>query len=355
LNRIEIALNDTTLADSWKEIPLEVKLVTLRITEINGEITAEALFGQSAVESDIIFDDVNLNENNEFHIRSIDNAAAVSEVKSHLWYVKEQTSRILFINDYFGFSSQDVANAHLELLNGIGLNQVDYLNISDGNVIGGTRVPLSNAFPDRSLAAPTINLMLAEWDYIYWISDDLDRNIGYALELTTKFFVQGGKMFINIPIEFLADRNPLFQFLPFQAVQAEPAQQYPRRSPTFQVQRCSEITATDEINYTPSLRMRRSVQPANPIISFDQSVSLFDAKFRLILRNPTEIGSYDGPATIATMNPEQSILYFGFDFMDFTTIDNNPCKDSETGESLPPSDMEGLLDFLLIETLGFDQ
>lgn len=348
LNRIEIALNDTSSENNWVEISVDADFVTLQIDDTLSIPEARIFIGRNLRELDSKFSSVNLNQDNEFFIRSIDNAGSVSEVKSHVWYVKKQESKILFLNDYFGTSSNARAQLHLSVLENIGIDKVDYIDISDGVVSGGTRVALSNAFPDRDLANPTINKMLAEWDYIYWISDDLNRNIGYALELTTQFFEEGGKMFINIPIEFISDQNPIFQFLPFQGVQAPPEE----RNAEFIVQKCTSIIASEGLGYNPSLRFKANVFPSYPIIPFTESVDLFEAEFRTVLRNPTAIADYDGIKIVSAMNQEQSILYFGFDLNDFTTS-SSTCSDSEG--NLPPSDLEGLLDYLIIETLGFEQ
>ncbi|HBQ59641.1 MAG TPA: hypothetical protein DD671_08460, partial [Balneolaceae bacterium] len=276
LNRVEIALNDTSSEASWRELSLDVDFLTLRIDDTQAEPTASVLLGRSAIESDIVFDNVNVNGENEFYVRAIDNAAAVSNVAIHNWYVKKQTSRILFLNDYYGNRSSDRRDLHLGLLEDVGIDQVDYIDISDGQSLGGTRVPFTSALPNRVLAEPTINMMLAEWDYIYWISDDLDRNIGYALEITDQFFEEGGKMFINIPIEYLADRNSLFQFLPFQGVQ-QASYSEPGRNPQFIINNCTEVSATSEINYSPNLRFEGSKLPSYSVVPFSESINLFSA------------------------------------------------------------------------------
>ena len=276
----------------------------------------------------------------------------------HNWYVKKQTSRILFLNDYYGTNTNDRRDLHLGLLEDVGIDQVDYIDISDGQSLGGTRVPFTSALPNRALAEPTINMMLAEWDYIYWISDDLDRNIGYALEITDQFFEEGGKMFINIPIEYLAERNSLFQFLPFQGVQ-QASYSEPGRNPQFIINNCTEVSATSEIDYTPNLRFDGSEFPAYSVVPFSESINLFRADFSLFLRNPNAIEEYDGNELISTMNPDQSIVYFGIDIDEFTTEDNNSCETPESTDEnpqyYPPSDLSGLIEFLTIETLGFEQ
>lgn len=354
LNRVEVALNDTS-ESGWKEVSLNVNFITLRIVDTLENPVANVMLGRSAVESNIQFETINVDGENEFFVRTIDNAAAESEVISHKWYVKKQTSRILFLNDFYG--TQSTTNArkdlHLNVLNDIGITQVDYIDISDGQVMGGTRVQLTSAFPNRSLAEPTINLMLAEWDFIYWISDDLDRNIGYALEITNRFFDQGGKMFINIPIEYLADRNSLFQFLPFTGVQLA---SYPEggRNPQFIINNCTAVTSTSEIDFDPQLQFDGNLFPAYSIIPFNESIRLFEANFELFLRNPNEIVEYDGNELISTMNPDESIVYFGVDLDRFTKSDTR-CSDPDTGNDLPASNLSGLIEFLTIETLGFEQ
>ncbi|MEX2604030.1 MAG: hypothetical protein WD361_07495 [Gracilimonas sp.] len=353
LNRLEIALNDTSSEESWKELSLNVNFITLKIDDSQENAVAEVLLGKTATPSGIQFESVNVDGENELFVRAIDNAAEISIVAGNKWYVKKQTSRVLFLNDFSGTNTNSRAAFHLELLAGNGISNVDYIDISDGDVVGSTRVQLSSAFPNRSLASPTINMMLAEWDYIYWISNDLDRNIGYALELTQQFFDRGGKMFVNIPIELLGDRHPLFQFLPFEGIGTPPPMS--GRSPQLFADVCTEVTSvSNSFNFDGELRLNRSILPANAIIPFSEAIALFDANFQLILRNPTEFRDYDGTQTIAAMNSNNSLIYFGYDLTFFTTEDGT-CEDPETEEPLPASDLEGLINFLTIETLGFEQ
>ncbi|MDR9367422.1 MAG: hypothetical protein RI575_18960, partial [Balneolaceae bacterium] len=115
------------------------------------------------------------------------------------------------------------------------------------------------------------------------------------------------------------------------------------------------IQSSDEISLDINLRLNRPIFPANPIVPFNESISLFRADFGLILRNPTTRGDYEGIDLVSTMNPDQSIVYFGIDLSNFTNVNDNPCEDPDTDEPLPPSDLEGLIEFLTIETLGFEQ
>jgi hypothetical protein len=339
LNRVEIALNDTTTPGSWKEIPLNIDLVTLRVDDTLPTPIAEVFIGRAANSTDITFNTVNVNNENTFYVRAIDNAAAVSEVKEHTWFVKEQTSRILFLNDYHGPQSAVREALHLGLLAQIGFDQIDYMNISDrAPRPGGQRVLLSAAFPDRSLGAPTINMMFAEWDHIYWLSNDLNRNIGYALEMTLDFFDNGGTMFVNIPTRFIQDDNPLLEFLPFERVQPVPAGQS-----TFVIPSDSLLIPDAFVSNPPFLKTRQLITAVNPIVPFGESISLFEAPFRV--RDPFGTTTdYNGPKLVSALSPDQSVLFFGLDLDIFTRPTDND-----------PSDLPGLLQLFLIETLGFQQ
>lgn len=365
LNNIEIALNDTTGEDSWKEIPLEVDFITIRIDDTIDNQEATVFIGRTAVETDIRLTGVNLNADNEFFVRATDNAGAVSAANSFTWYVKKQTSRILFVNDYETQTNSRGA-FHKNLLSKVGISEVDYINISDGSVVGGSRVPLSSALPNRALGEPTINMMLAEWDYIYWISNDMSRNIGYAQELLGRFFNQGGKIFMNIPIEPLGDRNPLYEFMPFGDVTSPP--DIPTRSPNFRLESCTDAIiqpVESGVDISP-MRLNRRLQPFYPIVPFSEAVPLFEADFQLALVNPRETREYDENEVIAAMglneDGEGQRIYFGLDLEFLTYPGENPCMDPEADPEgpeeekyFPVSDTEGLLEYMIIDKLGFEQ
>lgn len=344
LNRIEIALNDDS-ETAWIEIAPTTELLTFIVNE---DGITNGFIGRSLQETEVAFDNIQFDATNTFYVRSIDNAGAVSQVAQFEWFVKRQRSRVLFLNDYFGPNSQSTANTHLELLRSVGIEVVDYMNISDGTSFGGQRVQLSSAFPNRSLAAPTINTMLAQWDHIYWISDNLDRNIGYALELTFEFFQNGGTMFVNIPTKVLFDDNPILEFLPFQRVQPVPPGQQ-----SFIVQNNAEVTATESVPDAPYLRFRRNLLASYPIIPFGETVQLFNAPFRT--RNAAgRINDFDGSNLISAMNPEQTILFFGIDLTEFDTEEREVTRSGER-VILPASDLSRLIELTTRDILKFEQ
>ncbi|MCC5933786.1 MAG: hypothetical protein LAT75_11210 [Candidatus Cyclonatronum sp.] len=331
LNRIEMAINDTT---SWQSVPPDVSFITVRVDDTVSPVTSQVFLGRALNSSDLSFDTINLNADNTFYIRAVDNAGALSEVVSYEWYIKQQTSRVLVLNDIQGDTNFQIVQQHFDLLRNVGINQFDFMDITDGVTTGGRRVVLSRAFPDRSLGNPTINLMLAEWDHIYWVSNNLDRNVGYALELTVRFFENGGTMFINIPTRDLPADNPLFQFLPFQRMEVLPSGQQ-----SFFIANNSLIEPTEFVSNPPFLQFRRNLLSYYPLIPFGETVPLFEADFKTRAAVTGFINDFGGSKLISATNPDESILYFGVDLREFTA----------------DSELTRLIEITCIEILGFQQ
>jgi hypothetical protein len=327
LSRVEIALNDTS---QWHTVPVEIDFITLRVDDTLSEPNAQVFFGRALINSDIVFTDVNVDAENTMYVRAYDNAEASSAIITYQWFVKRQRSSVLFFNDIENPDAPNRVAQHLSLLRENGIDVVDYIDISDGNAISGQRVPFTSALPDRSLADPTTNRMLAEWDHIYWVSDNLDRNISYALEMTLDFFNKGGTMFINIPTKRISDDNPLLEFLPFERMEQLPAGQQ-----SFIIQSNSLVTPFPGVTGIPILTIRRNLLSYYPIVPFGGSVSLYNADFRT--RTPFGTSDFNGSKVVAVTNPEQDILYFGIDFFEFTA----------------DSDLSSLVRYSVIETLGF--
>lgn len=328
LNRIEIAFNDTT---NWTALETNIDFITLRVDDTVDPPTATVFTGRAANNTNIQFDVVHLDAENEFHLRAVDNAGAISEIKTHSWFVKKQRSTVLYIDDYPGSGGDERKELHFQLLNENGFDEIDYLRTRDGTATGGRRVPLSSSFPDRSLAAPTINMMLAEWDHIYWVSNNLNRNIGYALELTLEFFERGGTMFINIPTTDIASDNDLFEFLPVQGFEPVPS-----GALSFVIQTDSETTAAGSIENAPVLIFRRPVLNVRPLIPFGETLPLFEADFKVrpFAGSPQE---FDGHKLISATNSAQNVIYFSVDFTEFKQ----------------ESDLSRLIEVTCKEILGF--
>jgi hypothetical protein len=213
-----------------------------------------------------------------------------------------------------------------------GFTQVDYLSIRDGVTTGSRRVPFSEGFPDRSLAAPTINMMLAEWDHIYWVSNSLLRNISYAVEITLDFFNKGGTMFINIPTtNQVNDDDEIFQFLPIVGFE-----KVPQGSLGFIIPRNSLLVPDASLSNPPTLKLRNDDITTRPLIPFNETQFLFEADFRVrpLFGTPQP---FTGSNLIAATNPDNSIIYFSIDINNFTN----------------DSDLARLIELTCNEILGF--
>jgi hypothetical protein len=332
LNRIEIALNDTT---NWSVIPIDFNLITLRVNDEADPPTARVLLGRSAIPSDIYLDPVLLDAENTLFIRAVDNAGARSEVREESWYLKKQRSRILFIHDYEGTVGAARVAQHMSYLKNNGFELIDFLDLSAGTAQSGQRIPFSNALHNRALVDPTINLMFAEWDHIYWLSNSLDRNIGYALEMTLRFFQNGGTMFINIPtdMESRPDDNPLFQFLPFEKIAGLPPQ-----SNRFQIEAGTQFIPDESIVNPPVMTFRRRLIANPPVFPFSDSIKLFEAE--VLSRSFTgALSPYTDTRLFAVTNPDESVLFVGVDLSEFT----------------PESDFNRFIELTCKEILGFQQ
>ncbi len=301
LSHFEVVMNDTL--SEWTRIPVDISFLSFRITEPAGDQTsAQVYLGRSFARSDIVLDNFRMNSENTFYIRAVDNADARSPVDSLTWFMKEQTSRILFINDYAGVAQQDAMARHRQILRDIGITSFDYLETLDGTASGGRKAPLSAAF--HRPVDPTLNQVLAEWDHIYWVSDDLDRNITYALRSTLEFFENGGTMFVNIPTKRLNEEDAIFNFLPFERMERVP----PGGFIGFSIPRNAKLLPVHE-DLTDTLTIIRDSRSAYPAFPAGDTRRFFDAEFRLL---PFHDPGVDFSKLLVTGAPDNSIIFFGY-------------------------------------------
>ncbi|WP_372906612.1 hypothetical protein [Rhodohalobacter sp.] len=339
LQRTEIAINDTT--NGWTEIPIEADdqdefFVSFDITDASqSEATAQVFLGRSFRETDITVDGFIPDGENTFYVRTVDLAQAQSETLEFDWYIKRQSSNILILNDDASSTSIENLNYHMSQLESLGFN-FDVVDISDGVGLEGGIVPLSESF--SSVINPTLNRALAKWDHIYHFSNNLNRNINYGQEIFEVFFEDGGTLFTNALISRDANRtdDPLYNFLAisdFVPVNPEEAED------GFIIENGAEVTSmhdAPDLIYNGGFSSR--IWPFN---SVPGSIELYEADLskRLVFGQK----EYSGPSTIAVLNPERNVLFFGIDLTDLQVKDNS-------GQDISP-----LLEELLINRLGFSQ
>lgn len=329
--KTEIAFNDTT-DESWIEIPLpedeeDGLFVTVVLNDNGSEtVTGDIFLGRGFRSTDLVTENLRVDETNEFFVRVTDRAFATSEIASHPWFIKQKTSDILILNDVGGLDTQNSLAFHSDALREIGLT-FDVWNITDGQAGGGRKVRLSEAFPN--VINPTLRKTLAEWNYIYWISNDIDRNITFAQDILSDFFDSGGKLFATIPMKLISDEDPIFSFIPVAELG-----ELPSIGTGFQILQDTDVTSPQN---SPVLRTNQRITNVSPLVPIGGATPLYETDFKV----RTVLGTtrdFEGDEYVAILNPENSFIFFG---MDLQTIDAN--------DNIPE-----LLQNLLIDELGFE-
>ena len=333
LSRTEIAINDTL--NGWISIPFSQEdkgqlFISLEVDNtISGTQNAQLFLGKSystlQIDGTSVDVPVEVGARNTFYVRAVDAAEAVSNVDSVSWYIKEQTSNTLFLNDYSGLNSLQRQQFHLNLLQQNGISP-DIWIINDGQV-SQDKVALSEAFP--TVIDPTLIKTLSKWDHIYWISNDLNRNITYAQEILEEFTDNGGTSFINIPMKNLNEEDQVFNFLPVDSIQAG----------TFLILEDSLVTPTDPL-VTNTLKVTEPFALSNvfPLKGVSGSKSLYQADFE---RRTASGGKrdYDGYQFVAIENSEGNVIYFSLDLINLNGNNN----------------LQDMIQEVVINRLGFKQ
>ena len=330
----EIAINDTI--NGWVNIPFTEDddgqlFISLEVDNSTaGTNDAQVFLGRSystlQVNGENLSVPVNVGARNTFYVRAVDAAGSASELDSLSWYIKEQKSNTLFLNDYSGPSSSNRQQFHLNLLQQNGISP-DIWIINDGDV-SQDKVALSNAFP--AVIDPTLIKTLSKWDHIYWISNDLDRNITYAQEILDEFFDNGGTSFINIPMKNIDEEDPVFNFLPVDSIQTG----------QFLILEDSLVTPTDAA-ITNTLRVESgsfALSGVFPVKGVSGSTSLYQANF--VRRTATGgVRAYNDYQFVTIENTEGNVIYFS---LDLSNLNGN-------------NNISDMIQEVVIERLGFKQ
>lgn len=327
LDYIEIAVNDTV--NGWVSVPDGVTFVTVNIANGSGASASGNVFlGKSYVTSAIQLNGILMNSNNTFYARAVDQAGAKSRIERKTWYVKRQTSRVLIINDDSNPNTQTRLNNHRAWLAQAGITRVDVIHTTDGSASGGFKAPLSAAF--QKTFDPTMNKTFAKWDYIYWVSDNMDRNITYALEMTVDFFRRGGKMFINMPTKTLPATDPVFTFLPFDRLGVPGV----TGAQGFLIQSNTALTAVSILTAPGGRIGAGNITGVSPLVPTGGSFVLYNAVFRV--RQLIGSAPYTGNPAIAVMSADRDMAFLGLD-----------------AATINPADIQAMIQFIVVNQLGF--
>lgn len=327
LDYTEIAVNDTV--NGWVRMPDGVNFVTVNIQNgTSATANGQVFLGKSYVSTALILPGIVMNSGNTFYVRAVDQAGARSAIERKRWYVKRQTSRVLVVNDDASPNTQTRLNNHLNWLRQSGITTVDVIQATDGTASGGFKAPLSVAF--QKTLDPTMNKTFAKWDYIYWVSENLDRNITYALEMTVDFFRTGGKMFINIPTKTLPSTDPVFTFLPFDRLGVPGV----TGAQGFLIQSNTALTPVDVLT-APNARIgAANITGVSPLVPTGGSKVLYNAVFRV--RQLIGSQPFTGNPAIAVIGADGNMAYLGID-----------------AASINPADIQPMIRFIVIDQLGF--
>jgi hypothetical protein len=333
----EIAINDTV--NGWVDIPLSEQnegrlFISLEVdNSTTGTKTADVFIGRgysTAVDESgnpIEISGIEVGASNTAYVRSIDAAGAVSQVDTLTWYVKQQTSRTLFINDFGGAASLEVQNEHLSYLESNNISPDIWL-INTGEV-AQDKIALSDKFP--TVIDPTLKKTLAKWDHIYWISDNIDRNITYALDITTDFFELGGSMFVNIPMKSIGQDDEIFNFVPVDSIGDYSTAS--SRSSNFIVNGNTEITSPTG---GPELMLESTKTSIYPLKPSAGATILYQTDFQTTTFTG-EVVDYTEFEGVGIENPEGNVIYLG---MDLTTLGGN-------------NNLAEFINYVCIQRLGF--
>ena len=336
----QIAFNDTL--DGWVDIPFN--------STNNGELfisvsvdnkSAGVKMGQvylgrsysSAIDDDgnpILVDGIEVGALNTAYVRTIDAAGAVSDRDEIQWFVKEQKSKVLLLNDIGKNSSLEEMNWHISYLKELGIAPDVWL-INTGQPALGT-IELSDQFP--KVVDPTLKKTLAQWDHIYWVSDDVDRNIVHALDITSDFFAGGGSMFVTIPMKEVSQEDVIFNFLPVDSIGYFPSGGI---ETGFVINAGTEVSPVID-SKAPTLKFESRVVGWYPLKAISGSSLLYESDYRAT----TLLGfirDYSIMEGVSIKNTEGNLIYFG---MDLTKLNGN-------------NNMKDFIEYMCVQQLGFEQ
>ena len=336
----QITFNDTL--NGWVEIPFNATnngelFISVSIdNKTKGIKTGQVYLGRSyssAVDekgNPILVKGIEVGAMNTAYVRTIDAAGAISERDQIEWFVKQQKSKVLLLNDIGKNSSIEEMNWHISYLNELGIDPDIWL-INTGQPALGT-IELSDQFP--KVVDPTLKQTLAKWDHIYWVSDDVDRNIVHALGITSDFFASGGSMFVTIPMKEVSQEDVIFNFLPVDSIGYFPAGGI---ETGFVINAGTEIIPVDDPE-APILKFESRVVGWYPLKAVSGSTLLYESDYRTttLLGFITDYTIMEG---VSIKNTEGNLIYFG---MDLTKLNGN-------------NNMKEFIEYMCVQQLGFQQ
>lgn len=363
LDRIEVSFNDTT---SFTPLPADIDFVTFvaaaNRSSSEPEVTdARVYTGRGFTSTTVEVPGLVLNGANVLYVRSVDATDTTSAMSRYpadeeaTWYVRKPSSRILFVNDYRRSTAQTVIPFHVNLLQSYlpAGTQIDRWNLSLPYATGSSgNLVTSDALP--STAEPTLRQLLAQWDYIYWVSTGVTgavsgNNLPVVAPILDVFFDQGGKMMVHVPVQEPPEDtdigdNAATLLLPLSGLPAVP------NSVRLQVNDGASVSPADALPETgielPPLEAQDIISNALPFETQSASiVPLYRAKYTARSRAGSE--EWTGPSVVASISADRRVALFSL-----------PLIKEQSGEpylASPDGDPEAAREAvrLILDNLGF--
>lgn len=332
LKSIGISLNDST---AYVEIPPEYDFLTLVADQdqLGGGVPVDAkvYLGRSAEPTALRLPGMIPDAENIFYIRATDEADTTSTIERHAWWVKENRSDVLYVNDFRLSSTSTVRRYHLELIEeylpaGYG---VDTWDISRPFTTGSSgTVPRSNALP--AVADPMLRMTLNLFRYLYWVSTSTTGslstdNMPFVAPALTEFFENGGKLLVHSPVNVSSQdaddtENAAVLLLPLSRPLVVPDSiGRLELRPNVSIQPSATATSLG-IPELVSLRFFINIRPYEAVGANIEP--LFDGSFSYRTISGAS-GEWPSPRTVASISVDRRIALFSLPLVNDLTLEPN--------------------------------
>lgn len=359
LDHIEVSFNDST---QFTALPADAEFVTF-VADVDRDdpgqqvTTADVFVGRAFQRSDVVLSGVRLDAENTIYVRAVDQTDTTSAVVSYSWHVKKPTGRILFVNDYRKSSAPVVASYHLALLRSYlpAGEEVDVWDVTQPYVSGsGGNVPRSESLPPN--AEPTLRRMLADWEYIYWISTNTVNSVGgnnlpFVAGALDLFFEEGGKMMVHTPVTQPQNPednlgNPAILLLPVSELFVRPDSLQ-----RLELGRNAPVTPSGMLpgvsEPLPELKSDNFFINELPFYATGANViPLYDARFGYLTRR-NQRGTWPGPRTVASISADRRVALFALPLVN--EVNGSSLLSGVDGD--PQAPVRAV--HLILESLGF--
>jgi hypothetical protein len=327
LEAIEIALNDTTAG--FVRLSAETDFVTLVAADPSAPVTeARLLLGRSGVPTEFVLPGFLTNAQNTVYVRAVDAADFRSETAIYpdpdpdaeeRWYVQRVTSPTLLVNDYRKSRNYLILPYHREILDAYaGEGNYDEWYLVEP-VQEGSSVVLEFSENLPTNPDPVLRETLRFWDAIYWVSNNAtNRSVGNNLPLISNFldafFDDGGRLFVNVPIELPSEPednlgNEAFAVLPLAGLlDFGPGSEFEEYEQDMELSIGAEVTADQPLptgNTLPTLETTRTIPLFSyPVGTGSRSVYVGDLTAELETGEET---LWPGPSTLASLRDDNRV------------------------------------------------